>query len=478
MPDLNILLTGATGYIGRRLKERLLEDESVRLRLLVRNAQKIHDLRRNRMEIFEGNALDKESFQEALSGIDVAYYLIHSMGASLDFEQLDRLSAQNFIDACVENGVKRIVYLGGLGKKETASKHLRSRIETGEILSGKPNQIQTLWFRAGVIIGSGSASFEIIRNLIQKLPVMITPRWVRTKTQPIGISDVLEYLYQAKDLGSKENLVVDIGSEQMKFKDMLVRAASVMGLKRTIVPIPVLSPWLSSYWLMLMTPVPFPIARALIDGLKSETVVGNKNALKYFPRIHPLPYDESIRRAISDIETNQVISRWCDSSSQETCDIQGQDRIESAIFRDRLVYGFNDIPPDKVFAAVESIGGDNGWFKYDWLWRLRGFIDIIFAGPGLSRGRRDPLRLRIGDGLDFWKVVDIKTNKRLLLVNQMKVPGKAWLEFSIEGTNLIQTAHYYPKGLWGRLYWYLTKPLHKLVFPDIAKGIIEKTRLL
>lgn len=473
---MNILLTGATGYIGRRLEERLLEDEGVRLRLFIRNAHKIHDINRNRIEIFEGNALDRESLREALNGIDVAYYLIHSMGASLDFEKLDRMGAQNFIDACVGNGVKRIIYLGGLGKKETASKHLRSRIETGEILSAKPDQIQTLWFRAGVIIGSGSASFEIIRNLIQKLPLMITPRWVRTKTQPIGISDVLEYLYQGKDLDRRENLIVDIGSEQMNFKDMLLRASSVMELKRAIVPVPVLSPWLSSYWLMLMTPVPFPIARSLIDGLKSETVVGNQNALKYFPRIHPLSYEDSIRKAISDIETNQVISRWCDSSSRETCDIQGQDRIESAVFRERLVYGFNDIPPENVFDAVESIGGGNGWFKYDWLWRLRGFIDIIFAGPGLSRGRRDPHRLRIGDGLDFWKVVDLKPNKRLLLVNQMKVPGRAWLEFSVEGTNLILTAHYYPKGLWGRLYWYLTKPLHKLVFPDIAKGLIEKAR--
>jgi uncharacterized protein YbjT (DUF2867 family) len=471
---LNILLTGATGYIGRRLKQRFLEDESVSLRLFVRNAQKIPYMLRNRIEIFEGNSLDKDSLREALSRIDVAYYLIHSMGAGKDFEQLDRMSAQNFLDACVENRVRRIIYLGGLGKKETASKHLQSRIETGEILSSRPDQIQTIWVRAGVIIGSGSASFEIIRNLIQKLPVMITPRWVRTRTQPVGISDVLEYLYQAKDLSSKGDLIIDIGSEQMRFKDMLLHAASVMGLKRAIFPVPVLSPWLSSYWLMLMTPVPFPIARALIDGLKSETVLENSNALKYFPQIHPLSYEDAIRGAISDIEKNQVISRWCDSSSQETCDIQGQDRIESAIFRERLVYGFNDIPPDKVFAAVESIGGDNGWFKYDWLWRLRGFMDIIFAGPGLSRGRRHPLKLRIGDGLDFWKVVDLKPNKRLLLVNQMKVPGKAWLEFSIEGANLIQTAYYYPKGLWGRLYWYLTKPLHKLIFPDIAQGIIKR----
>jgi uncharacterized protein YbjT (DUF2867 family) len=471
---LNILLTGATGYIGRRLQEKLLFDDSVRLRLFVRNSRKVHTASRNRIDLFEGNTLEKKSIMEALKGIDVAYYLIHSMGAGKDFEQLDRRSAQNFLASCVENGVRRIIYLGGLGKKETASKHLRSRIETGEILSSRPDQIQTIWFRAGVIIGSGSASFEIIRNLIQKLPVMVTPRWVGTKTQPIGISDVLEYLYQAKDLDSKKNLTVDIGSERMRFKDMLLRAASVMGLKRAIIPVPVLSPWLSSYWLMLMTPVPFPIARALIDGLKSETVMGNENALKYFPQIHPLSYEDAIRRAISDIETEQVISRWCDSSSKETCDVQGQDRIESAVFRDRLMYSFADIPLEKVFAAVESIGGDNGWFKYDWLWRLRGFIDIVFAGPGLSRGRRDPHRLRIGDGLDFWKVVDLKPNKRLLLVNQMKVPGKAWLEFSVEGTTLIQTAYYYPKGLWGRIYWYLTKPLHKLVFPDIAKGILEK----
>jgi uncharacterized protein YbjT (DUF2867 family) len=471
---LNILLTGATGYIGRRLQEKLLFDDSVRLRLFVRNSRKVHTASRNRIDLFEGNTLEKKSIMEALKGIDVAYYLIHSMGAGKDFEQLDRRSAQNFLASCVENGVIRIIYLGGLGKKETASKHLRSRIETGEILSSRPDQIQTIWFRAGVIIGSGSASFEIIRNLIQKLPVMVTPRWVGTKTQPIGISDVLEYLYQAKDLDSKKNLTVDIGSERMRFKDMLLRAASVMGLKRAIIPVPVLSPWLSSYWLMLMTPVPFPIARALIDGLKSETVMGNENALKYFPQIHPLSYEDAIRRAISDIETEQVISRWCDSSSKETCDVQGQDRIESAVFRDRLMYSFADIPLEKVFAAVESIGGDNGWFKYDWLWRLRGFIDIVFAGPGLSRGRRDPHRLRIGDGLDFWKVVDLKPNKRLLLVNQMKVPGKAWLEFSVEGTTLIQTAYYYPKGLWGRIYWYLTKPLHKLVFPDIAKGILEK----
>ncbi len=473
---MNILLTGATGYIGRRLQKILLNDDSINLRLFVRNARKVQDALGDRIELFEGNILDRESIEEALKGIDVAYYLIHSMGASQDFEQLDRISAQNFLDACIKNKVKRIIYLGGLGEKDTASKHLRSRLETGEILSSKPDRVQTIWIRAGVIIGSGSASFEIIRHLVQKLPVMITPRWVRTRTQPIGISDVLQYLFQARDLVIDENLIVDIGSEKMMFKDMLLRAADVMELKRYIIPVPVLSPWLSSYWLMLMTPVPFPIARALIQGLKSETTVKNENARKYFPQIHPLSFQESIQRALEEIERDQVISRWCDSSSKETCDIQGLDKVESATYREDVTYDFGEIPPDKVFASIESVGGDNGWFKYDWLWRLRGFIDIIFAGPGLSRGRRDPHKLRMGDGLDFWKVADLIPNKRLLLVNQMKVPGKAWLEFSIQGSYLFLTAHYYPKGLWGRLYWFLTKPLHKLIFPDMARGIVKRAR--
>jgi uncharacterized protein YbjT (DUF2867 family) len=471
---MNILLTGATGYIGRRLKERLLEDEKVRLRLFVRNAKKIHDKSRDRVESFEGNTLDKESLQEALKGMNVAYYLVHSMGTKADFEQLDRTSARNFLDACIENKVKRIIYLGGLGNKETASKHLRSRIETGEILSSHSDRIQTLWFRAGVIIGSGSASFEIIRNLVQKLPLMTTPKWVRTRTQPIGVENVLEYLYQAKDLSTGVSLMIDIGSDQMSFKEMLLRAAHTMDLKRRLIPMPVLTPWLSSYWLMLMTPVPFSVARALIHGLKSETLVQNENAKKYFPLIHPISFEESFKKALKEIVEKQVISQWCDSSSRIECDVMGRDRIESAIFREIFKYDFGDIPAEKIFASVESIGGENGWFRYDWLWRLRGLLDQIFAGPGLSRGRRDPHELRVGDSLDFWKVVDLQPNKRLLLVNQMKVPGTAWLEFVTEGTTLIQTALYYPKGLWGRVYWYLTKPLHKLVFPDIAKGIIKK----
>lgn len=299
---MKVLLTGATGYIGRGLKKRLLEDEALHLRLFVRNKKKIRDKFKERVEIFEGSTFDKESLRKALEGIDVAYYLIHSMGTKGDFKELDRLSAKNFLNACIDSNVQRIIYLGGLGRKDTASEHLLSRIETGEILSSRPETIQTIWFRAGIIIGSGSASFEIIRHLVRKLPLMTTPKWVHTKTQPIGISDVLEYLFQAKDLDTKKNVVVDIGSDQMSFKDMLIRASKVMGLKRLLIPVPLLTPRLSSYWLILITPISFRIAKALVDGLKSETIIQNDNAKKYFGHISPLSYEDAIKIALREIE--------------------------------------------------------------------------------------------------------------------------------------------------------------------------------
>jgi len=469
-----ILITGATGYIGRRLKIRLLENPALALRLLVRNRNKVNPQLRPQVEIVEGDTFHKQALAQAVAGIDTAYYLIHSMGAVADFERLDRVSAENFRDACIAAGVKRIVYLGGLGVKETASKHLLSRIETGEILSARPEAIQTIWLRAGVIIGSGSASFEIIRHLVQKLLVMVTPRWVTTQTQPIAVADVLSYLTSCHDLVYQGNLVVDIGCGRMKFGDMLMQTAQAMNLKRFIVPVPVLTPRLSAYWLLLFTPVPFKVAAALIEGLKSETVMQNDHAARYFPHIRPLPYRDAVLQAIRDIEDNQVISRWCDSGGGATCDINDQEDIAAAILRDRRIYDFGDIAGEKIYAAVCSIGGDTGWFTYNFLWRLRGFIDKIFGGYGLNRGRRDPADLRVGDAVDFWKVVDMKPNKRLLLLAQMKLPGKAWLEFDIQGHTLIQTAHFYPRGIWGRLYWYSVLPLHFLVFRDLIKKIVSK----
>ena len=304
---MKVLLTGATGYIGRRLKKRLLEDEALQVRLFVRNERKLRNKYKERVEIFEGSTFDSESLRKALEGIEIAYYLIHSMGTKGDFKELDRLSAENFLTACIDANVQRIIYLGGLGRKDTASEHLLSRIETGEILSSRPETIQTIWFRAGIIIGSGSASFEIIHHLVRKLPLMTTPKWVHTKTQPIGISDVLEYLFQAKDLDTKKNVVVDIGSDQMSFKDMLIRASKVMGLKRLLIPVPLLTPRLSSYWLILITPISFRIAKALVDGLKSETIIQNDNAKRYFPHISPLSYEDAIKNALREIEKKQII---------------------------------------------------------------------------------------------------------------------------------------------------------------------------
>ncbi len=299
---MNILLTGATGYIGSQLKEKLLQDESLRLRLFVRDANKVKEAVGRRVEVYEGSTFDKDSLRKALKGMDVAYYLIHSMGAKGDFEELDRISAENFRDACIKARVKRIIYLGGLGQKETASKHLLSRIETGEILSSQPTRIQTIWFRAGIIIGAGSASFRIIRSLVRKLPLIVTPRWVHTRTQPIAVQNVLDYLFLAKDLKTQGNLMVDVGSERMSFKEMLERAAHVMGRRRLLIPVPVLSPRLSSYWLILFSPVSYRIARALVDGLKSETIIQNDNARLYFPQVTLLSYEKAIEAALSEGE--------------------------------------------------------------------------------------------------------------------------------------------------------------------------------
>jgi len=474
MNRTRVLITGATGYIGRRLKNRLLHYPDLQIRIFVRNAAKVQEKARPQVEIVEGDTFDKEKLALALKNIDVAFYLIHSMGAEKDFSDLDRRSAENFRDACIAAGVSKIIYLGGLGVKDTASKHLLSRIETGEVLSARQDSIVTIWIRAGIIIGAGSKSFEILRNLVQKLPVMVTPKWVTTRTQPVAVDDVLSYLTAAIRLDTRENIIVDIGSEPMNFKEMMLSAGRVMGLHRFILPLPVLTPKLSSYWLIFFTPVPYKIATALVEGLKSETVQQNDNAERYFPEIKPLSFEESVRRAIREIEDEQVISRWCDSSGAETCDIIYQDDPSSAIIRDRRVVEFGNTAPEKVFQAALAIGGKRGWYKYNFLWRLRGAMDKMVGGYGLNRGRRVSRELRVGDALDFWKVADIKPNKRLLLLAQMKVPGKAWLEFTVEDNKLIQTAHFYPRGVLGRLYWFSTLAFHNLVFQDLAEKIVKQ----
>lgn len=474
--EKKILVTGATGYIGRRLVEKLLADYPFDVRVLVRNRNKLQTSVKNKVEIVEGDTFNPDALKNALCDVDTAYYLIHSMGSDSDYQQLDRTSAENFRNACTECGVRRIVYLGGLGVKESASKHLLSRIETGEILAASPDRIQTIWFRAGVIIGSGSASFEIIRNLIQKLPMMITPRWVKTKTQPIGIEDVLSYLAGSIELEAQGDHIVDIGAETLSFKEMMQQASKVMGLKRYLIPVPVLSPKLSSYWLILFTPVPLRLASALVEGLKSETVLQNDNAAQLFPKIVPTSFTETVQLAIDELEQNQVISRWCDSSANIACDIKEFDNPSGAILRDTREVELNGAQPGDVFRSACSLGGDQGWYKYTILWKLRGFIDKLFGGYGLNRGRRLDGEVRVGDALDFWKVTDIKKDKRLLLYAQMKLPGKAWLEFDIQPDRLVQTAHFLPRGIWGRLYWYTVLPLHHLVFNDLARKLVRRAK--
>lgn len=472
-----ILVTGATGYIGRRLTDRLVKGNNFDVRILVRNRNKVQVAVANQVDIREGSTFDKGSLEAALHGVDTAFYLIHSMGAANDYRNLDRISAEAFRDACIAAGVRRIIYLGGLGVAESASEHLLSRIETGQILSEKDSEIETIWLRAGVIIGSGSASFEIIRNLCQKLPVMITPRWVRSRTQPIGIEDVLNYLESSITLAHQGNLMVDIGSENLSFQQMMQQAAEVMGLRRFLFPVPVLSPRLSSYWLILFTPIPYKLASALVEGLKSETLLQNDNGARHYPHIKPTPFKQTVIDAINELEQNQVLSRWCDSSGKEACDIKDFDNPAGAILRDiRIVEFEQDVSQEEVFKSVCNLGGEKGWFRYNYLWQIRGMADKLIGGYGLSRGRRSNSDLRLGDALDFWKVVDIKPGKRLLLHAQMKVPGQAWLELDVQANQLVQTAHFLPKGVWGRLYWYALVPIHYFVFRNLSQNIVNRAR--
>lgn len=469
-----ILLTGANGYIGRRLKHVLAQDDSIQLRLMVRNIGSFATTTKETTQIVSADVLDPMSLHKALEGIDTAYYLIHGLDHG-NFREIDRIGAQNFLQACIDQGVKRIIYLGGLGDKKTGSEHLLSRIETGEILSSRPDKVQCIWFRAGVIIGSGSASFEIIRNLVQKLPIMITPKWVRTLITPIGVDDIISYLSQGLYLETTASLMIDLGEETMSYGELMIRVANAMGLKRYLFPVNVLTPKLSSYWLALFTPVPFSVASSLIEGLKSEVIVTNTLQHEYFS-IQSLSLEETVKRAISQIESNQVLSRWSDSGLG-AWEIDHTHDIADALYIDRRIAPLDSLSAASVYQSFCKIGGKNGWFGYDWLWNVRGFIDKLFKGAGMNRGRRHPHTLRLGDSVDFWKVVDLVENERLLLFAQMKLPGKAWLEFKIHDGKLIQTAYFYPYGIIGRAYWYALIPLHYLIFTNMIHSLLAQAKL-
>ena len=431
-------------------------------------------------EVVAGDILDRDSLACALAGIDTAYYLIHAMGTTGDFEELDRQGAENFAEAARKAGVRKIIYLGGLGQGPDLSAHLLSRQAVGSIL--KESGVPTIEFRASIIIGSGSLSFEMIRSLVERLPVMITPRWVRIASQPIAIDDVLEYLVEAADPRFQRSRVYEIGGpSEVSYGTIMREYARQKGLRRLIVPVPLLSLRLSSLWLGLVTPIYARIGRKLVDSVRNETVVSDHAALREFS-VRPRSIEEAIRRALSNEDQDFAETRWSDAmSSLSALPGFGGSKFGSRLVDSRSVTV--PLPPEAAFRPVRRIGGDSGWYYGNWLWRLRGFLDLIVGGPGIRRGRRDPDRLEVGDTIDFWRVDAVEPDRLLRLQAEMKVPGRAWLQFEVNerersGSSIRQTAIFDPLGLSGRLYWYAAFPLHQLVFRGMLVAIAQRAMQL
>jgi len=467
-----ILLAGATGYIGGRLLS-LLEQRGVRLRCLARRPEYLRSKVAETTELVEANVLDPQSLPAAFAEVDTAYYLVHSMGSAEGFEREDRLAAMNFAVAARNAGVRRIIYLGALGNaNQGLSKHLRSRQETGELL--RESSVQVIEFRASIIIGSGSISFELIRALVERLPVMICPKWVATPAQPIAIEDVLDYLVAALDLNDRESRIFEIGGpDRICYGDIMREYARQRGLRRAMIPVPVLTPYLSSLWLGLVTPVYARIGRKLVEGLRNPTVVEDASALRAFA-VRPRGLREAIARALVNEDRQFAETRWSDTlSSAGPTPAWGGVRFGSRIIDSRTATVAAS--PEAAFAPIERIGGRTGWYCGNLLWRLRGFFDLLIGGVGLRRGRRDPLSLRQGDVVDFWRVEAIEPNRLLRLRAEMRLPGRAWLEFEVSGDacgSLIrQTAIFDPVGILGLIYWYALYPVHRLVFAGMLKAI-------
>jgi uncharacterized protein YbjT (DUF2867 family) len=466
-----ILLTGATGYVGGRLRARL-ERDGRRLRLMTRRPRQLAERVGTATEVVAGDAQDSDSLDAALAGVHTAYYLIHSMASGTDYREADLRGAEAFGAAARRAGVARIVYLGGLGGGEELSGHLASRQEVGRVLAA--SGVPTLELRASIIIGSGSTSFEMIRALVDRLPVVVTPRWVGTLTQPSAIEDVLDYLVEAADLELEGSRVVEIGGpERVSYGDLMREYADQRGLRRAMLPVPALTPRLSSLWLGLVTPVYARVGRELVEGLRNETVVRDPSALELF-RVRPRGAREAIARALVNEDRDFAATRWSDALSSGP----GPRSFGGAAVGSRLVDSRTarvPVPPEAAFAPIRRIGGRQGWYYGDVLWRLRGLLDLPFGGAGTRRGRRDPDRLQPGDTVDFWRVEEVEPDRRLRLSAEMTLPGRAWLQFEVEpapgGSVIRQTAIFDPAGVLGRLYWYAIWPLHGLVFRGMVRGI-------
>ena len=469
-----ILLTGATGYVGGRLMQ-ALEQRRLRVRCLARRPEFLVPKVGEGTEIVSGDVLDRDSLDAALSGVRVAYYLVHSMGSAGSFEENDRTAARNFGAAAKAAGVERIIYLGGLGNdQEALSAHLRSRQEVGKIL--RESGVAMLEFRASIVIGSGSLSFEMIRSLVERLPIMITPKWVSRPAQPIAIDDLVQYLVAALRLRVSDCRIYEIGgADQVSYAGIMRAYARQRGLRIRMIRVPVLTPFLSSLWLGLVTPLYARIGRKLIESIVHSTVVRDKSALEIFD-IRPIGIDESIARALAREERKFAATRWSDALSSS-----GATRSWGGVqFGTRLVDSRTvqvERSPEAAFRPIQKIGGESGWYAWNRLWRVRGFLDLLIGGVGVRRGRPADDELCVGDTIDFWRVEKFEPNHLLRLTAEMKLPGRAWLEFEVSGdahkSTIRQTAIFDPIGLFGRLYWYALWPLHQLVFSGMLRRIRE-----
>jgi uncharacterized protein YbjT (DUF2867 family) len=471
---MKILITGVTGYIAQRLIPVLLENGH-ELVCCVRDKARFNSKKyqSSNLTVVEADFLKKESLVNIPKDIEVAYYLIHSMSTqSGDFEDLEETCATNFKNCIEQTQVRQVIYLSGISNTEELSKHLSSRKNVEAVLSNAKFALTTL--RAGIIVGSGSASFEIIRDLVEKLPFMITPRWLKTRCQPIAIRNVLEYLTGVIGREETFNKSFDIGGPDiLTYKEMLLRFAKIRGLKRRIVIVPVMTPRISSYWLYFVTATSYALAKNLVNSMKVE-VICKPNNLGELLGIKPIDYDTAIKLAFDKIEQHQVISSWKDAQTSDLLRDGLSKFIEVPVngcYRD-----VRTVQVDNVDAALERIwriGGKTGWYYGTWLWEIRGFLDQLIGGVGMRRGRKSDTEIAAGDALDFWRVLLAdKQERRLLLYAEMKLPGEAWLEFRIDQNNtLTQTATFRPLGLLGRLYWYGVLPFHGFIFNGMIQRI-------
>ncbi|MFH8618625.1 SDR family oxidoreductase [Streptomyces sp. NPDC017979] len=481
---MRCLVTGATGYIGGRLVPELLA-AGHQVRCLARTPAKLRDHTwAGSVEVVRGDVTDPASVAEAMRDVDVAYYLVHALGTGKDFEATDRRAARVFGERARAAGVRRIVYLGGLTPRgvpeHTLSPHLRSRAEVGRILldSGVPTTV----LRAAVIIGSGSASFEMLRYLTERLPVMVTPRWVRNRIQPVAVRDVLRILVGSARMPEDVSRAFDVGGpEVLTYREMMLRYAAVAGLpRRLVLPVPVLTPRLSSLWVSLVTPVPASIARPLTESLRHEVVCHERDITRYVPEPpgHPLDFDTAVSLALRRVREAQVTTRWSSAAVPGAPSDPlptDPDWAGGSLYTDRREIAV-DVPREALWRVIEGIGGENGWYSFPLAWAVRGWLDRLVGGVGLRRGRRDAARLRTGDSLDFWRVEEIQPGRLLRLRAEMRLPGLAWLEMSCEPgadgrTRYCQRAFFVPHGLLGHAYWWSVAPFHSVVFGGMARNI-------